>query len=71
MALSPHEIVSTQPLRDWCVMSEEFSRWTRYNDNETSDDEASATDDWDENIAAGSVQGLHGHSLLGMKVSRW
>ena len=53
-----HEIVSTQPLRDWHVMSEAFRRWTRYDDNETSDDESIVADDWDENNSEGSVQGL-------------
>jgi hypothetical protein len=49
---------SAQPLRDWQVMSEAFKRWTRYDGNETSDEESSAADDWGENSAAGSVQGL-------------
>ena len=53
-------IGSAQPLRDWHVMSEAFRRWTRYDGNETSDEESSVTDDWDENSAAGSVQGLNG-----------
>ena len=39
-------------------MSEAFRRWTRYDDNETYDDEASVTDDWDENSATAIVQGL-------------
>ena len=49
---------SAQSLRDWHVMSQAFRRWTRYDGNETSDEESSAADDWGENSAAGSVQGL-------------
>ena len=40
------------------MLSESFRCWTCYDGNETSDDESSADDVWDENSAAGNVQGI-------------
>jgi hypothetical protein len=49
-------IVAAQPLIAWCLLSDAFMRWMRYDGCETGD--SVDDDDWDERSAAGSVQGL-------------
>ncbi len=49
-------IVAEQPLITWCLLSDAFMRWIRYDVFDT--DDSVDDDDWDEGSAAGSVQGL-------------
>ncbi len=50
-------IVTAQPLIAWSILSDVFMRWMRYDGSET--DDSIEADDWDEQSAAGSVQGLY------------